>query len=374
MYILDPIAFSPLSAFGFSCLPFLFFLYRKPYRFSPITIRLFDRLLLFFSGILILFLCLSVGETSEEWDLAFLLLLLLHINPLALTVLLLVKVGLLQLPSRTQYRKPLQKSPQIEQLGWDDIIANPQTKRELQSVMEILKDPRAAKKYGIDLPRGILLYGPPGTGKTTVAKVIANQAGLSFFVLKMDEIVSKWVGDSEKNLTALFEAALKQAPAIIFIDELDSIGKQRGGAGGQVYAENLLNHLLQLIDGVIRLEGVYVIGATNRPDLVDSALKRAGRLTKIIELALPTMAERKELFTLYLSRLKRAGQIDIQSLAKITEGKSGADIRAICNQAGLNAFKREIGKKKKDYLITEDDLGQALEEFIGKPSAQRAAS
>ncbi|MCL4136236.1 UNVERIFIED_CONTAM: hypothetical protein GTU68_039688 [Idotea baltica] len=254
----------------------------------------------------------------------------------------------------------------IKKVSWDEIIIDKKLKDEIQSVVELLKNPKNAHKYGIEPPKGILLSGPPGNGKTMVAKVIANTANLNFFHLDSSEIVSKWVGDSEKNLSALFNAAKRHKPSVIFIDEIDSIGRQRSGNSGQPWAENLLNHLLQQMDGVVSSEGLYVIGATNRDDLVDDALKRAGRLNRVIRVDPPGSDARIDLFYLYLSKLNLGEDIDVNILARITEGCSGADIKEICNQAGLNAFKREGHLKNKSYTVNRDDLQLALQKFAKK--------
>jgi transitional endoplasmic reticulum ATPase len=257
----------------------------------------------------------------------------------------------------------------VEQVTWEDIVVDDELKKEMQSVITLLRDPSTALKYGISVPKGILLNGPPGTGKTTLAKVIANEANLSFFVLQTDEIISKWVGESEKNLTRLFKTAAKHAPSVIFIDEIDSIAKNRAEGNAQ-HADNLLNHLLQLIDGIVKREGVYIIGATNRADLVDPALKRGGRLNKVLMVPLPGPKARATLFSMYLSKLPLAGGVDINRLVAATEGKCAADIREICNQAGLNAFKRESGTGSREYQVSANDLELAVREWVGQSTAR----
>jgi len=259
--------------------------------------------------------------------------------------------------------KPQPLNGQIEKITWDDVIVDDELKRELKSVVALLKDPGTAHRYGISVPKGILLNGPPGTGKTTLAKVIANDANVAFFALQLNDIVSKWVGESEKNLTRLFKTAARHAPAIIFIDEVDSIGKSRAEGNAQ-HADNLLNHLLQLIDGVVKQEGVYIIAATNRADLVDPALKRGGRLNKVIEVPLPAKEARAALFELYLQKLPLSGPVYVAALAEATKGKNAADIKEICNQAGLNAFKRESARGSREYTIAPVDLDKALDEWL----------
>lgn len=354
-----------------SFLPLVFFILFNKNRYYP---QHQQRLGSIFISLSIFLLVLLGLKTIKERDAEKLILALCHALPLMTTSLIGIaanskpRTNSAPEPKDIGYR-PLPVNSAVERISWSELVIGQSLREELLSVINILQDPKSAARYGIDVPKGILLSGPPGTGKTTIAKAIANSAGLSFFNLKMDEIVSKWVGESEKNLSRLFEAALAASPSVIFIDEADSIGKKRGGGANQQWAENLLNHLLQLVDGVIRTENIYIIAATNRPDLVDSALKRSGRLNKVIEVPLPNFEQRAHLFNLYLSRLTLEENIDPASLAKVTEGKSGADIRAICNQAGLNAFKREAGNKKKNYRVSRADLESAVIEFLNQPKS-----
>jgi ATP-dependent 26S proteasome regulatory subunit len=259
---------------------------------------------------------------------------------------------------------PLFLSHKSQKVHWDDIIINDSLKKQLLSIVELLRSPEKAKKYGIETPKGIIFHGPPGTGKTTIARAFASTAGLNFFSVAADDIISKFVGESEKNLSRLFHAAEQHRPAVVFIDEIDSIGRARGGKS-QAWAENLLNHFLQIIDGIKNIEGVYIIGATNRVDLVDDALKRAGRLSKSIEISPPDHKARTELFSIFLRNITMDKEIDISYLAEITEGCTGADIKEICNQAGLNAFNRESQKgNHRHYRVSEHDLFHAIEQYL----------
>lgn len=371
MGFLSEIKLNLMTLLAFNAVPFVYFGYHAKYWWNKSKLRTFDFILgLICSGLSVFVLLRLVDAMSRQSNHSQQLL-FLHLAPLILTFFIVaqgkkigapVAVGEASSLQQSEGYNPTPMNREIRRLGWDDLIIDDHLKAELISVMELLKDPKTAIKYGIEVPKGILFQGPPGTGKTTIAKVIANTAGLSFFALQTNEIVSKWVGESEKNLTILFNAAVKNAPSVIFIDEIDSIGKTR--SGNQVWADNLLNHLLQLVDGVIAREGLYIIGATNRSDLVDPALKRAGRLNKTIEIPLPDYEARVKLFYLYMSKLRLAEEVNLNVLADVTEGKSGADIKEICNQAGLNAFKRESGDKRRRYTVNNHDIETALQEFL----------
>ena len=379
---LDLINLSTSTLFITFLLPFSFFVYSSRNFYEPEKIKTYNVINIVISIIIILFAFYKIFYSIIDGDYHGIEVKVMHIAVCFLSIMIVNKnkvsdtddlintilgnqQSLLNGVNNDNGYKPQSVNKElIGEYSWDDIIINDELKQELNSVINLLKDPENAKKYGIEIPKGILFNGPPGTGKTTIARVVANLAGVNFYVLRTNEIVSKYVGESEKNLTALFDAATQNAPAIIFIDEIDSIGKARSSSNAD-HADKLLNQLLQLIDGVIKTEGIYIIAATNRADLVDSALKRAGRLNRTIEIGLPDKESRIALFKLYTKHLKLGFDVDFEELSKKTENCSAADIKAICNQAGLYSYKREevLPKDSRTYLVSKNDITRALDDF-----------
>jgi len=355
--------------------PFIYFGYHFKYWYLPKRLKRIDLLLTVAVTALAAIIIIHMGLRFEDEEFNYQVLSFLHLLRLIQTLLITRQSKIILKPileATGQNRKnksdfnPAPQNKEIAELTWDDVVINDVLKEELITVIDLLRDPASAQNYGIEVPKGVLLAGPPGTGKTTIAKVIANTANLSFFVLRMDEIISKWVGESEKNLSKLFKMAMRYNPSVIFIDEVDSIGRTRASSSS-AFSDSLLNHLLQLIDGVIETRGLYVIAATNRAELVDEALKRPGRLNKVIEVPLPDFEARKKLFAYYLSKSNVSQDINIGQLASVTEGSAGAQIKEICNQGALNSFKRESkdSNKERNFQVTTEDILSALQEFIG---------
>jgi len=230
---------------------------------------------------------------------------------------------------------------------WSDIGGLAEVKQDLKEAVEWpLIKPEVFKNVGVRPPAGILLYGPPGTGKTLLAKAVATESQANFIQVKGPELLSKWVGESEKGVRKVFERARQVAPCIIFFDEMDSLASKRGYETGTKVTERVLNQLLSEMDGVVRLEGVVVIGATNRPDMLDSALLRPGRFDRIISTQVPDKKALLDIFKIHTKKMPLAKDVDLASLVGKCVGFVGADIEGIVREAGMLSLRDNINAKE----------------------------
>jgi cell division protease FtsH len=242
---------------------------------------------------------------------------------------------------------------------FDDVAGLENAKSELMEMVEYLKDPGKYQAIGAELPKGILLAGPPGTGKTLMARAMAGEAGVPFYSISGSEFIEMFVGVGAARVRDLFETAKKSAPSLIFIDELDSIGRVRGTGvgGGHDEREQTLNQILSEIDGFSPHESVIVIAATNRPDVLDPALIRPGRFDRQITLDLPQKNARKEILQVHMKKLALADKIDLDVLASATVGFSGAQIKNLVNEAALLAAKKEKKRvEMEDFTESRDKI------------------
>lgn len=254
---------------------------------------------------------------------------------------------------------------------WDDIILAPRTKRELRQVQLMLEEPEMARELGVQPPTGILLKGSPGTGKTTIARVLAAEANCRFYTISPADINQMFVGESEKRVRDLFETARSNCPSIIFIDEIDALLPARQG-GVAVHYDKVVNQFLQEMDGMTPNQRVLVIGATNREDMLDPAVRRGGRLTREIEIPLPDAGSRLELLRLFTRGVKLAPDVCLDRLSEGTEGWSGADLRALINEAGLQALVRLAdGANDEARSVTIADFDDALATLEGRAVTDR---
>jgi transitional endoplasmic reticulum ATPase len=249
-----------------------------------------------------------------------------------------------------------QDRPTVEHWTWDSLVLPPAIKAQLQQLQAVIEDPESARRYGVEPPTGLLLAGPPGTGKTTVAKVLAAQAHASFYPVSGADVMSKWVGESEGNIRRLFERARENRPSIVFIDEIDALAGRRGGLETH---DSHVNQLLAEIDGVTGQRGVFVIGATNRPDQLDPAILRGGRLSRTIVLGLPDEAGRLAILRLHTARMPTVG-VDLDELARATDKLSPADLKALAQEAALAAMTRAGGREGVPASVTQADFEEAL--------------
>jgi len=235
---------------------------------------------------------------------------------------------------------------EVPKVSWEDVGGLEDVKQQLKESVEWpLSQPEVFKRMGINAPRGILLYGPPGIGKTLLAKAVAHESSANFISIKGPEVMSKWVGESEKAVRELFKKARQVAPTIVFLDEIDSIAPRRGMYSGSHVTDSVVNQLLTSIDGLESMEGVIVIGATNRPDIIDQGLLRPGRFDRLILINSPDEKARLEIFKIHTKEMPLAKNINLKQLAGKTAGYSGADIEALCREAAMLAIRSDINAK-----------------------------
>lgn len=249
---------------------------------------------------------------------------------------------------------------QAPDVGWDDIGGLEEAQKRLKEGVELpLKDPDAFRRLGIRPAKGFLLYGPPGTGKTLLAKATAREANANFISTKSSDLLSKWYGESEQQIARLFARARQVAPTVIFIDELDSLVPARGGGLGEPQVtERVVNTILAEMDGLEELQSVVVIGATNRPNLIDPALLRPGRLDELIYVSVPDAGGRRRILSIHTAAMPLGDDVDLDALAERTERFTGADLEDLTRRAGLFALRRSLQAES----VTMDDFEKALEE------------
>mgnify|MGYP000279971910 CR=1 FL=1 len=236
---------------------------------------------------------------------------------------------------------------EVPEVRWSDIGGLKKVKQELREIVEWpLKYPQYFNEIGIEPPKGVLLFGPPGTGKTLLAKAVATESGANFVAVRGPEILSKWVGESEKAVREVFRKARMAAPCVIFFDEIDSVAPMRGMRfGDSGVTDRIVNQLLAEMDGIAPLRNVVVIAATNRPDIIDPALLRPGRFDRIIYVPPPDEEARYEIFKVHTRKMPLAEDVDLKELAKKTEYYTGADIAAVCREAAMLALRETIAEK-----------------------------
>ena len=247
-------------------------------------------------------------------------------------------------------------------ITFKDVAGQEGAKQEVQEIVDFLKSPQRYTELGGKIPKGALLVGPPGTGKTLLAKAVAGEANVPFFSMSGSDFVEMFVGVGASRVRDLFRQAKEKAPCIIFIDEIDAVGRARGknpSMGGNDERENTLNQLLTEMDGFGTNSGIIVIAATNRADILDKALLRAGRFDRQIHVDLPDLNERKDVFGVHLRPLKLDPSVDVDTLARQTPGFSGADIANVCNEAAL------IAARNKKKAVDKQDFLDAIDRIIG---------
>ena len=255
-----------------------------------------------------------------------------------------------------------EKGDKTNRITFKDVAGQAEAKQEVEEIVEFLRQPQKYTELGGKIPKGALLVGPPGTGKTLLAKAVAGEADVPFFSISGSDFVEMFVGVGASRVRDLFRQAKEKSPCIIFIDEIDAVGRARGknpNMGGNDERENTLNQLLTEMDGFGSNSGIIILAATNRVDILDKALLRAGRFDRQIYVDLPDLNERKEVFGVHLKPLKLDPSVDVDLLARQTPGFSGADIANVCNEAAL------IAARHKKNAVDKDDFLAAIDRIVG---------
>ena len=249
---------------------------------------------------------------------------------------------------------------QVPNVTWDDVGGLEATREQLREGIELpLKHPDAFRRFGIRPARGFLLFGPPGTGKTLMAKAVAREANANFIATKSSDLLSKWYGESEQQVSRLFARARQVAPTVMFFDEIDSLVPARGGSLGEpAVTERVVNTILAEMDGLEELQGVVVIGATNRPNLLDPALLRPGRFDELVYVPVPNEASRLHILRIQTKGMPLADDIDLESIARRTQGYTGADLADVVRRAGLLALRKDLDSK----TVAQAQFEEALKE------------
>lgn len=248
---------------------------------------------------------------------------------------------------------------EVPVVHWDEVGGLEEVKEKLKEAVEWpLKNPEVFERLGIQPPKGILLIGPPGCGKTMLARAVATESEANFISIKGPEVFSRWVGESERAIREVFRKARMASPAVIFFDEVDSLVPRRGlGYGDSGVTERVISQLLTEMDGIMPLEDIIVIAATNRPDIVDSAVLRPGRFDRLIYVPEPDEAARLEIFKIYTKNMPLSNDVDIKE-HRMTKGYSGADILSVCREAAMNALRRDINAKEVTFSDFEKAMGE----------------
>jgi transitional endoplasmic reticulum ATPase len=253
---------------------------------------------------------------------------------------------------------------EVPNVTWEDIGGLEGVKNELKETLQYpMEHPEQFKKFGMQPSKGILFYGPPGCGKTLLAKAIANECQANFISIKGPELLTMWFGESEANVREIFDKARAAAPCVLFFDELDSIARSRGGSSGDAggAGDRVINQILTEMDGIGQKKSVFIIGATNRPDIIDPAIMRPGRLDQLIYIPLPDTKSRISVLRAVLRKSPVARDVDLNFLAEMTKGYSGADLTEICQRACKNAIRESIEKERERERLRQEKQSEEME-------------